>query len=103
MADLNKSLAIATKTGKVMFGANSASKGAMTGKIRLVVAASNCPEKVRENLRHCCKLSKIPFLAYPGTGLELGRVCGKPFVVSTLAIRDPGDSDILEIAVESSV
>jgi len=103
LADLKKALAIATKTGKVMFGVNSALTSAMTGKIRLIVAASNCPREVREDLKHSCKLSKIPFLVYPGTGLELGRVCGKPFAVSTLAIREPGDSDILEIAVESSV
>jgi large subunit ribosomal protein L30e len=103
VADLNKALAMAVKTGKVLFGANSASKSAMTGKFRLIVAASNCPRGLRENLEQCCKLSKIPFVIYPGTSLELGRVCGKPFLISALAVRDPGDSDILEIAVKNSV
>jgi len=103
VADLNKALAMAVKTGKVLFGVNSATRSAMTGKIRLIVASSNCPEEFLENLERYCKLSKIPFVIYPGTSLELGRVCGKPFLVSALAIRDPGDSDILEVAVKDSV
>ncbi|MCW4021421.1 MAG: 50S ribosomal protein L30e [Candidatus Bathyarchaeota archaeon] len=103
MADLNRALAMAVKTGKVLFGANSTLKGAMTGKVQLIVAASNCPEKLRANLEYYCKLSKVPFVIYPRTSLELGRVCGKPFIVSALTIRDPGDSDILKTAVKNGV
>jgi len=94
---------MAVKTGKVLFGANSTLESAMSGKVRLIVAASNCPENLRADLEHYCQLSKIPFLVYPMTSIELGRVCGKPFVVSALAVRDPGDSDILEIAGRESV
>jgi large subunit ribosomal protein L30e len=103
VADLDTALAIAMKTGKVLFGANSTLNSAMSGKVQLVVAASNCPKKLRTELEYHCRLSKVPFLAYPKTGLELGRLCNKPFVVSALAIRDPGDSDIVKIAEESNV
>lgn len=103
MADLDKSLAMAAKTGKVSLGTNSTLRNVSTGKVRLIVVASNCPKKAREDLEYYCKLSKIPIIPYSGTSLELGRVCGKPFLVSVLAIRDPGDSDILSIAVETSV
>ena len=103
MADLDTALIIAVKTGKVLFGANSTLNSAMSGKVQLIVAASNCPKKLRTELEYHCRLSKIPFLAYPKTGLELGRVCNKPFGVSTLAIRDSGDSDIVKIAEESNV
>jgi large subunit ribosomal protein L30e len=103
VTDLDKALAIAVKTGKVLFGADSTLKSAMTGKVRLVIAASNSPKELRENLEYYCKLSKIPFIVYPRTSLEVGRVCGKPFDVSALAIREPGDSDILKIAVKNSV
>ena len=103
MADLNTALAMAVKTGKILFGANSTLESAMSGKVRLVVAASNCPKNLRAELERHCKLSKIPFLVYPRTSVELGRLCGKPFVVSALAVRDPGDSDILEIARQENV
>jgi large subunit ribosomal protein L30e len=103
VADLNTALTMAVKTGKVLFGANSTLKSAMSGKVRLIVVASNCPDNLRANLEHYSKLSKIPFLIYPWTSVELGRICGKPFVVSALAVRDPGDSDILEIMRRESV
>ena len=103
MADLDTALTIAVKTGKVLFGANSTLNSAMSGKVQLVIAASNCPKKLRTELEYYCKISKIPFLAYPKTGLELGRLCSKPFVVSALAIRDSGDSDIVKKAEESNV
>ncbi len=97
MADINKSIAIAVKTGRILFGAESSLKSAMTGKARLIIVASNCPEDVRGKLNYYCKLSGIPLIVYKGTSLELGSVCGKPFTVSAMAIREPGDSDILEI------
>jgi large subunit ribosomal protein L30e len=34
---------------------------------------------------------------YNGTSLDLGAVCGKPFEVSALSIKEPGDSNILKI------
>jgi len=103
VVDINKSISIAVKTGKVLFGAKSALKSAMTGKARLIVVAANCPLKTRLDLEYYCKLSKIPLLVYNGTSLELGAVCGKPFTVSALTVREAGDSDILEIAVKKNV
>jgi large subunit ribosomal protein L30e len=103
VADLDTALTIAVKTGKVLFGANSTLNSAMSGKVQLIIAASNCPKKLRTELEYHCKLSKIPVLTYPKTGLDLGRVCNKPFVVSALAIRDPGDSDIVKIAEKTNV
>jgi len=35
--------------------------------------------------------------------IDLGAVCGKPFMVSALAIREPGDSDILKLAEAADV
>jgi len=101
VVDLDRALAIAVKTGKVLFGANTTIKNVMTGKVRLAVISSNCPERIRKDLEKYCKLSGIPLIVYPKNNVELGRVCGKPFSISTLAIRDPGDSDILK-AVEGN-
>lgn len=103
MPDFNRALIMAVKTGKVLFGANTAIRSAMTGKVRLIIVALNCSERLRLDLAKYCNLSKIPFKVFPRTSLELGRICGKPFVVSALAIRDPGDSDILKMVAESDV
>ena len=103
MVDLNKSISMAVKTGKVLFGANSALKSARLGRARLIIVASNCPKKIRDDIEYYCKLSGVPLLIYDGTSLELGAVCGKPFTVSAITIRETGDSDILKAMVKEGV
>jgi len=102
MIDINKAIASTVKTGKVWFGANSAIKNVKMGKAKLVVIAENCPINIREGLEYYCKLSKIPMIIYKGTSLDLGAACRKPFMVSALTIREPGDSDILKITAEAT-
>ena len=97
MIDVNKAIATTAKTGKIQLGANSALKSAKAKKAKLIIVASNCHQKTREDIEYYCKLSKIPVSIYKGNSLDLGAVCGKPFEVSVLTIREPGDSDILKI------
>jgi len=103
VVNLDQALAIAVKTGKVLFGANSTIKNVMTGKVRLAIVASNCPDKIRKDIEKYCKLSGIPFIVFPRNNVEIGRVCGKPFSISALAIRDPGDSEILKMVKNRDV
>lgn len=98
MIDVNKAIATAVKTGKISFGTNNAIKNAKTRKAKLIIVASNCLQKNREDIEYYCKLSNIPVTIYKGTSIDLGAVCGKPFKVSAITIREPGDSDILKLA-----
>jgi len=95
--DIDKAVAAAVKTGKVSFGAKSAIQYAKTGKAKLILLAENCPKEVREDVEYYCKLSKVPLVTYKGSSIDLAAVCGKPFVVSALSIREPGDSEILKL------
>ena len=97
MIDVNRAIATAAKTGKIQFGASSVLKSAKTKKTKLIIVASNCPQRIREDIEYYCRLSKIPVSIYKGSSLDLGAVCGKPFGVSALSVREPGDSDILKI------
>jgi len=103
MIDINKAIASTVKTGKVWFGANNAIKNIKMGKAKLVVIAENCPKNIHEDIEYYCKLSKIPMIIYKGTSIDLGAVCGKPFMVSALTIREPGDSEILKITEATNV
>jgi large subunit ribosomal protein L30e len=94
MIDVGKAIAAAVKTGKVSFGVHSAIQSAKTGKAKLIILASNCPKNIREDIEYYCKLSKVPLITYKGSSIDLATVCGKPFVVSALSIREPGDSEI---------
>jgi len=95
--DVDKAIAAAVKTGKVSFGAGSAVQSAQTGKARLIILAANAPKNVRENIEYYSKLSKVPLIIYKGSSLDLAATCGKPFTVSALSIREPGDSEILKL------
>jgi large subunit ribosomal protein L30e len=97
MIDINKAIATTVKTGKVLFGTNNAIKNAKVGKAKLIVVAANCPQETREDIEYYCRLSSVPIAIYNGTSIDLGAVCGKPFMVSALTIREPGDSDILKL------
>lgn len=97
MIDVDKAIATAVKTGKVSFGANAALQNAKTGKAKMIILAANCPTTLREDIEYYCKLSKIPLMTYKGSSLDLASLCGKPFTVSALSIREPGDSEILEL------
>jgi len=100
MIDVDKAIATAVKTGKVVFGANEAIRSARTGKARLIVVASNSPMQVREDLDYYGKLSGISIVTYRGSSSDLGMTCGKRFAIATLTVKEAGDSDILKL-VES--
>jgi len=97
MIDVDKAISAAVKTGKVMLGANNAVKGAKLGRGKLIVVASNCPRNVMDDITYYAKLSSVPVVIYKGSSIDLGVTCGKPFMVSALTIREPGDSDILRL------
>ena len=97
MIDVDKAIAAAVKTGKVLFGSDSAIKNAKTGKAKIIVVAANCPKSEKEDIEHYSKLSSVPLIVYKGSTLDLAATCGKPFSVSALSIREPGDSEILKL------
>jgi large subunit ribosomal protein L30e len=98
--DVNKQIQIAVKTGKVAMGVKQALEAARFAKAKLLILASNCPKLDKANITHYAKASSIPIHIYQGTSLDLGTACGKRFVVAALTIREPGDSEILKLAVQ---
>jgi large subunit ribosomal protein L30e len=99
MIDIDKAIASAVKTGKVSFGANAAMLNAKTGKAKMIVLASNCPQDIKAQIEYYGKLSKVPVMTYKGASMDLANICGKMFIISALSIKEPGDSEILK-AVE---
>lgn len=95
--DVDRGIRVAVDTGTVTLGSGKSVQALKLGKGKLVIIASNCPEETREDVMHYSKLSDIPVYTYEGSSVDLGSVCGKPFTVATLIIRDPGDSTILEV------
>jgi large subunit ribosomal protein L30e len=102
MADVTKAIQIVTKTGKTILGARQSIKAIKHGDVKLVILAANTPSTIRNDIIHYAKLSGVPTMEYEGSSLDLGFICGKPFLVSVVSIQESGDSDILSL-VEGDV
>ncbi|MCU0632071.1 MAG: 50S ribosomal protein L30e [Methanolinea sp.] len=92
--DFNASLRRAIKTGEVLLGQNMTAQCIENGRAQMVVVAGNCPENFREMLKSKDNLFVYTF---EGSSMQLGKACGKPFMVSALAVINPGESDILSL------
>jgi len=92
--DLDKSLRSVMRTGKVLVGTKQAIKASKRGVAKLVIVASNCPDEVKKEIT----ASKVPMYEFPGLSVDLGPICGKPFIVSALTVLEAGDSDIMALA-----
>ena len=97
MIDVDKAIRTVVKTGKVSIGAKSTIQNAKTGKAKLIISADNCPKNTCEDIEYYCKLSNVPLIIYKGSSIDLAAVCGKPFIVSALSIKDAGESEILKL------
>jgi len=92
--DFNASLRRAIKTGDVLLGQNKTEKCIESGKAQIVVVAANCPATFMQSM----KTKEGLFIhTFEGSSVALGKACGKPFMVSALAVIDPGESDILSL------
>ncbi len=100
MIDINKAITTTAKTGRIQIGANSALKSVQAKKAKMILFASNCPKDIKAELEEYCALGEIPAYTFKGENTDLGALCGKPFGICVLTVKDPGDSQILKIMEE---
>jgi len=93
---LTVAIRLTVESGKVGYGSRKGVRALLTGQTKLVVLAQNAPAELSEDVEKFGKLSEIPVVPFPGTSIELGSICGKPFPVLVLAIYEEGVSPILE-------
>jgi large subunit ribosomal protein L30e len=92
--DFNTSLRRAIKTGNVLLGQNKTEQCIQDGKAQIVVIAQNCPKNFKDSIT---SNEDLFIYTYDGSSVQLGKACGKPFMVSALAVVDAGESDILSL------
>ncbi|MEM2142190.1 MAG: 50S ribosomal protein L30e [Candidatus Thorarchaeota archaeon] len=93
----NQSVAIAVRTGKCHIGTRSSIQATRNGTAKLVIVSGNCPSNESNDIERYARLANVPVYKYSGSSWELGELIGKPFMVSAIAIIDPGDSKILNL------
>ncbi|KAL7057590.1 hypothetical protein AAHC03_016623 [Spirometra sp. Aus1] len=92
---INSRLALVFKSGKAAIGYRHTLRTLRRGGSKLIIIANNTPPLRKAEIEYYAMLSKTGVHHYNGTNRDLGTACGKYFRVSTLAIEDPGDSDII--------
>jgi large subunit ribosomal protein L30e len=95
--DINKEIRRAVDTGKVAFGTKQTEKILAKNEGEMVIISSNIPEIQKEKLNHLAEIAGKKFFEHKISGLNLGSVCGKPFVISSMIIIDKGKSNILNV------
>lgn len=93
---LSAAIRLTVESGKVGYGSRKGVRALLTGKTKLIVLAQNAPPELSEDVEKFGRLSEIPVVPFPGTSIELGSICGRPFPVLVLAIYEEGVSPILE-------
>ncbi|MCX6668516.1 MAG: 50S ribosomal protein L30e [Methanothrix sp.] len=96
MINVDRALRSSIRTGNVVLGSNRTVEVGLGGQAKLIIYALDCPADVRMQL----ETMDVPVYSYQGMGKDLGSACGKPFSVATLAIIEPGDSEIMALQRE---
>ena len=96
--DIDKAIRQAIKTGRVELGLDTSTKAAKTGRARIIIVSDRAPQDKLDDLRHYTSLSGTPLIVYRGNSADLGRTCRKPFQIASVAIIDPGDSNVMAAA-----
>lgn len=80
-------LRVALKEKKVIIGKDKTLKLIRRGAIKKVYLANNCPEDLREDVKHYGKLFKVEVKETKKSNEELGVFCKKPFSISICSIK----------------
>ena len=97
MVDVNRQIRMAVKTGKVEFGSKTAVSSVGQARAKLVIMASNCPRETSDEIVYRARQGEVPVYVFQGSSLDLGALCERPFPVSAMVVREPGDSEVLKL------
>jgi large subunit ribosomal protein L30e len=97
MVEIEKELPLLFKTGKVVYGFREVMKTIYAKKVLGLIIARDMPKNLYDKLIYYVKIFSIPYYIYEGSSKELGVLCGKKFVISSIAILSPGESSILNL------
>lgn len=81
-------LGLGTRGGHTASGEFGVEQSLKRRRARLVIVAEEASENTRKKFRDRCAYRQVP-LYFFGTGVQLGRACGKDFRIS-VAVEDEG-------------
>jgi|TARA_B100001013_G_C24231437_1_gene293309 large subunit ribosomal protein L30e len=95
---LEKTLKDAIKEDQCILGTKQVLNS--ISKSKLVVLSKSIQTEMRQKIESDAKKSKIQTLTFNGTSVNLGKLCGLQFRVSTLSLPQISESDIVSLKKE---
>ena len=95
MSDIARDIRLAVDTGKVALGTNEVVKAINSNGAKLVIVAGKGRKDILEDISHACTIANVKFIKFSQGSMELGTVCGKPYPINSVAVIEPGNSNIL--------
>ena len=96
---LEKTLKDAVKENQCILGTKEVLN--TISKSKLIVLSRSIQTETRQKIESDAKKSKIPTLTFNDTSVNLGKLCGLQFRVSTLSLPQISESDITSLRKES--
>ena len=96
---LEKTLKDAVKENQCILGTKQVLNSISNSK--LVVLSNSLKTEIREKIESSAKKSKIQTLTFDDTSVNLGRLCGLQFRVSSISLPQISQSDITSLKKES--
>ncbi|HXG07572.1 MAG TPA: ribosomal L7Ae/L30e/S12e/Gadd45 family protein [Nitrososphaera sp.] len=69
---------------------------------KLIIVSKSIGPEYRAKLEEQAKAANVPIYEYPGTSVQLGKVCNRPYRVTAIAIRSGTASEIEAIMSEGA-
>lgn len=82
LAELRKHV----QSGKLAIGTKEVNKLLKANKVAKVFLASNCPDSVKENVKHYCSSKECQLIELAVPNDELGVLCRKPFSIAVVGV-----------------
>ena len=70
-------------------------------KSKLVLLSKSVPNHISEKIEQDAKKSKVSTISYNDTSVNLGKLCGLQFRVSTISLTNIADADIKTLQTET--
>jgi large subunit ribosomal protein L30e len=93
ISPLEKEIRLLIESGKIGFGTRKGLASVLLGKAKGIIFASNIPKETVEDIMYYSSMEEgLAQLPFAGTSIELGKLCGKPYPVSVIAIYEFGET-----------
>lgn len=77
----------ANKAKNLVIGYRESRKFLKLNDAKLIVVARNSPEKMKKEMEHNARISRVKVEEFEGSSKELGVLCGKPYPVCVLVVK----------------